>query len=211
VRRATALALLVLFTGCATVPPEPLPAGNAVLYVIERGWHTDIGLPVDEVTGPLASLEAEFPGVRFMVFGFGERAYYMSRRTGSGEMLTALLPSPSAILLTALNAAPTVAFPDHRVVLLRLPQSGVDRIAARIWDSLEKSFDGTAHRLAIGPYPGSVFYASRETYDGLNTCNTWTAALLRQGGLPLDPSGVLFAGQVMRQVARIADRQQAAP
>ena len=52
----------------------PVPNGEATIYVVGRGWHTDIGLSVDEVTGPLASLERDFPGIRFMVFGFGERA-----------------------------------------------------------------------------------------------------------------------------------------
>ena len=55
----------------------PIPVGEATLYVVERGWHTDIGISADEVSTPLASLGQGFPGVRFMVFGFGERAYYM--------------------------------------------------------------------------------------------------------------------------------------
>jgi hypothetical protein len=50
--------------------------------------------------------------------------------------------------------------------------------------------------LAEGPYPGSVFYAARDTYDGFYTCNTWTATVLRDGGLAM-PINVLFAGQVM--------------
>ena len=92
----------------------PIPIGDARLYVVERGWHTDIGLSVDDVSSPLASLEQGFPGVRFMVFGFGERAYYMGQNAGSGEMLAALLPSESAILMTALSASPVEAFPDQR-------------------------------------------------------------------------------------------------
>ena len=56
-----------------------MPDGDATIYVVGRGWHTDIGLSVDEVTGPLASLERDFPGIRFMVFGFGEREYYMAQ------------------------------------------------------------------------------------------------------------------------------------
>ena len=36
-------------------------------------------------------------------------------------MLAALLPSKSAILMTALNAPPTEAFADHDVVVLHLP------------------------------------------------------------------------------------------
>jgi hypothetical protein len=195
--------------GCVSAPqpPEVPVAGNAVIYVVGRGWHTDIGLPVDEVHGPLADLERDFPGIRFMVFGFGERNYLMTHGNGSGEMLTALFPSKSAILMTALRAPPTEAFSDEHLVTLRLPQDGVDRISQLIWQALEKTPDGSALRLADGPYPGSAFYASNETYDAFHTCNTWTALLLRDGGLPVDPGGVLFVGQVMRQVTAIAAMQ----
>ena len=74
-------------SGCAVVATDAaVPTGDATIYVVSRGWHTDIGLPVDEITGPLASLERDFPGVRFMVFGFGERDYYMARSEGSALM-----------------------------------------------------------------------------------------------------------------------------
>jgi hypothetical protein len=193
--------------GCAAAPLPPTPDGAATIYVVGRGWHTDIGLAADEVSGPLASLEGGFPGARFMVFGFGERNYLMTRTAGAGEMLTALFPSPSAILLTALIAPPTEAFSDEQVVTLRLPQDGVDRLANLIWQTLEKAPDGSAQRLADGPYLGSAFYASTGTYDAFHTCNTWTALLLRDAGLPVDPRGVLFVGQVMRQAAAIQARQ----
>jgi Protein of unknown function (DUF2459) len=140
------------------------------------------------------------------VFGFGERAYYMGRAEGSGEMLAALLPSKSAILLTALTASPAEAFPNHEVVFLHLPPDHLARISARLWDDLDKSPDGAAVRLADGPYLGSVFYASKETYDAFHTCNTWTALLLRSAGFPVNPH-VLFADEVMRQVRSIAARQ----
>jgi uncharacterized protein (TIGR02117 family) len=204
VRVLVIAALAGWLAGCAVIPMDAsVPNGEATIYVVGRGWHTDIGLPVNEMIGPLVSLEHDFPGVRYMVFGFGERQFYMAGDAGSAEMLTALLPSKSAILMTALRAAPTEAFANETVVTLHLPRSGVEQIAARLWDDLEKASDGSVARLADGPYIGSVFYASRETYDAFHTCNTWTALVLRDGGLPIN-THVLFAGQVMRQVARIA-------
>ena len=206
--RGAAVALVAgWLAGCAVAPLPPVPDGPATIYVVGRGWHTDIGLPVDEVSGPLASLEGDFPGVRFMVFGFGERNYLMTRTVGPGDALSALFPSPSAVLMTALTAPPTEAFSDEQVVTLRLPRAGADRLAEAMWTALEKAPDGSARRLADGPYLGSAFYASTETYDGFHTCNTWTALLLRDAGLPVDPRGVLFVGQVMDQAAAIQARQ----
>jgi len=184
-----------------------VPTGDATVYVVGRGWHTDIGLPVDEVANPLATVEREFPGVSVLVFGFGERNYLMAHDSGSGEMLTALFPSKSAILLTALRASPSEAFGADHVVELRVTQHIVDRIAARIWQILEKQQDGSPLRLADGPYPGSVFYAASETYDAFHTCNTWTALVLHDAGIPVTPNGVLFANQIMDQVRNIAALQ----
>jgi len=206
--RAPIVALLAgWLAGCSALPPIAIPEGEATIYVIGRGWHTDIGLPVDAAIGPLASLERDYPGVRFLVFGFGERGYFMGHEAGSGAMLAALLPSQGAILLTALAASPVEAFAAHRVVTLHLPRASVERIAARLWQDLEIAADGSPVRLADGPYVGSVFYAGQATYDAFNTCNTWTARLLRDGGVPVDPRGVLFASQVMEQVAWIASVQ----
>ncbi len=58
-----------------------------------------------------------------------------------------------------------------------------------------------------GPYPGSVFYAARGTYDAFDTCNTWTAEMLHAGGLPMPTAGVLFAGQAMGMARRIGAQQ----
>ena len=205
--RSAFLLCLALLGGCASVPRDAsVPDGQARIYVVERGWHTDIGLSVDEVSGPLASLESGFPGIRFMVFGFGERTFYMAHEENSFTMLGALLPSKSAILLTALRAPPDVAFADYEVATLRLPQTSVDRLADAIWRALEKQ-NGAALRLADGPYLGSVFYAGSETYDAFYTCNTWTARLLRDAGFPVE-THVLFADQVMHQAQQIAARQR---
>ena len=80
----------------------------------------------------------------------------------------------------------------------------VDRIADAIWQVAGEDADGTAVRLADGPYPGSVFYAGSETYDAFHTCNTWTAPLLHDAGFPVN-ARVLFAGE--RHAAGGADRR----
>ena len=183
------------------------PPNDAFIYVIERGWHTDIGLPVEEISGPLAVLERPFPGVRFLTFGFGERQFLVTRQASLLAMLAALLPSSSALLMTALGTTPEVAFGERDVVVLRVSRSGLEQIEARIWHEIEHSPAGDPIRLADGPYPGSVFYAARDTYDGLYTCNTWTAAMMHSAGLPMTTTGVLFSGQVMGMARWIGAQQ----
>ena len=41
------------FARCGVMPIDPpVPLGTATIYVVSRGWHTDIGLPVEAVSGP---------------------------------------------------------------------------------------------------------------------------------------------------------------
>ncbi len=190
------LTLTLLTAGCS-VPPAVPQSGDAFVYVIDRGWHTDIGLPVQEITGPLSILEAAFPGVRFLTFGFGERQFLVNHGKTFGAMLSALLPSRSALLMTALRAPPAVAFGQSNAVVLHVSEAGLQQILSGIWNELARTSAGRPMLLANGPYPGSVFYAARDTYSGLYTCNTWTAGILRAGGLPFPVTGMLFAGQVM--------------
>lgn len=205
----SAVGALLLCTCTQTDPPVPANAlhDDATVYVIERGWHTDIGLPVEEIAGNLATLERPFPGVRFLTFGFGERQFLTGRQATTIAMLTALLPSRSALLMTALKATPDLAFGRQNVVTLRVSGGDLRQIEARIWAEFEQSPAGTPMPLGEGPYPGSVFYAGRDTYDGFYTCNTWTATMLRAGGLPMPTTGVLFVGQVMGMARWIEARQ----
>jgi hypothetical protein len=202
--------LTALLAACSA--PIPVPNANeAAVYVIRREWHTDIGLPVEEITGPLTTLEKPFPGVRFLTFGFGERQFLVNHKKDFGAMLGALLPSQSALLMTALAAPPEQAFGSPNVVILRLSRPGLYHIQAALWHEFELSATGQPILLANGPYDGSVYYAARDTYSGLYTCNTWTADILRTGGLPIPAAGVLFAGQVMGAANWIGTHQASLP
>ncbi len=209
--RPVVLAWLLMLAACAmpTRSPGPRTAGplTATLYVIDRGWHTDIGLPVGEITGPLAALENGFPGVRYLTLGFGEREFLTSREVTVGETLRALLPSRSAMLITALTASPDAAFGSGNVVALHITADGLVRLEYALWHGVERTTSDQPVSLGPGPYVGSEFYAALGTYDAFDTCNTWTAGMLTTAGLPVSASGVMFSGQVMDQ-ARAVARQQ---
>ncbi len=190
---------------CSPLPPQRIaqPA-DPTIYVIGRGWHTDLGVSARDLDGPLAVFEHSFPGVRYLAFGFGDRGYVLSRRTTFADMLLAMLPGQGAMLVTALRASPAEAFGDADAIALRLSPAGLERVAAFLWDYFDKDQRGEPRRLAGGPYPGSAFYASDGTYDAFHTCNTWVAEALRAGGLPVDAVGIVLAGQVMDRARRLA-------
>jgi len=205
------LALACSFGGCAWSPVEPyvgrVPA-HQNLYVVASGWHTEIGIPADALSGPVASLRNALPDARYFVFGWGQRDYYMARQPGLGDLVGAAIPARSVVLVIPLEQAPTVFFARASVLTIAVSQEGIARLSQFLWDYLETDFQHLPRRVGDGPYAGSSFYASGGTYSLANTCNTWTAEALRVTGLPVSATGVVFARQVVDQVRGLAVQQQ---
>jgi uncharacterized protein (TIGR02117 family) len=185
---------------------EPLnPPDPSTIFVVVRGWHTDLALSVDDLRGPLTGFREVFPGARYLVFGFGERTYVQAREKSMFAMLAALAPGPGLMLVTGLTVPPAKAFGAADVTPLRLSQPGMAALNAFISDALA---DGKLERVGRGPYDGSLFYAASGTYSLAYTCNTWTADGLQASGLPVRADGVLFAGQVQAHAHQAAAYQK---
>jgi hypothetical protein len=164
------------------------------------GGNTEMGLRSDAITGPLAVLKRGFPASSYMVFGWGQRDYYMAPHTGIGDLLRAVFPGPAVLLAISLDRSPADAFIGSQVFAVHASHEELNRVSTYLWDQLEKE-NGVPHRVGDGPYPNSAFYASTRTYDLANTCNTWTAETLHLVGQPVSAAGVIFAGQVVDQGA----------
>lgn len=206
--------VLVLFAisleGCSTVRPRPpappvaAPApASAIIYVVRRSWHIDIGFASGDLSPPLDSSMANFPGTHYLLFGFGDRRYLHSKDKGLPNLLGALLPGPGLILMTALAATPAQAFGVREVIALPATADQLRAAQAAVWASLATR-DGAVQSDGAGPYEGSAYLRASQRYSALNTCNTWAAQVLRAAGFPVRSRGVVFAGQLWRQTRRLA-------
>jgi hypothetical protein len=199
-RLAHAVCLVLLTSACSHVadaPDDAMLPRTAVIYVVGRDWHTEIGLRAEDLSGPLATIRARFPGARTVLFGFGDRHYLTDRQPGFGDMVVAAFPGPAALLVTGLRTTPEEAFGPAETVRLGVSGAGLDRATAFLWRAFETDAAGQPRLLGDGPYPGSLFFASGDTYALTHTCNTWTAEALQTGGTQVRAAGVLLAGQVM--------------
>jgi hypothetical protein len=202
---AAALASTVpaLLPGCAWAPVRPYKGGAAPISsvdVIAAVWHTEIGVAAADIHGPLTVLVADFAAARELVFGWGQRDYYMAGHPGSGDLLGAAFPSTAVMLVIPVPTSPTDTFPGAGIFPLGISRPGLENLSDYLWGYLEKGPDGRPIRLAPGPFPGSVFYASGVTYDLGRTCNTFTAEGLHVAGVPVHASGVILAHQVTDQL-----------
>jgi uncharacterized protein (TIGR02117 family) len=189
--------------GCgSTASPtyQEAPGDGVTIFLIAVGWHTEIALPIHAVQEPLRAVAADFPGARYLSFGWGERNYYMARAPTVGDAMSALFPGPAVLLVTPLYQPPRESRATAQVFELNLSTAGLDRLSNYLWAAFEKSGDGAPRRLAAGPAPGSVFYAATGTYSASYTCNTWTAEALRVGGVPVTPAGVVFVSELTDQL-----------
>ena len=193
--------------GCRmpAIPSTQIDADRTVpVFVIAGGWHTELALPVNSLRGSLPLFAEAFPDARYLVFGWGQRDYYIAREPTIGDLLGAALPGPAVMLVVPLRQAPTNAYGSGRALSVKISEQGANALSGFIWRFLAVGADGRAVRIAPGPYPESVFYASSGTYSLDYTCNTWTATALKDAGLPIQASGVVFADQVTSQLRAIA-------
>jgi hypothetical protein len=207
-RRPLCIALAVLalsLAGCVAKPQPQLRflQPKAVIYVVRRAWHIDLGFAASELEPPLRSLGSGFAGAHFLLFGFGDRRYLQSKSRGVPNMLGALWPGQGLLLMTALADTPAQAFGEQQVIVLPVTLQQLRAVQAAIWASLAMR-DAVAISDGPGPYPGSAYWRASEKYSALHTCNTWAAETLRASGFPVHATGVIFAGQLWEQTRRIS-------
>ncbi|CAG0955717.1 MAG: TIGR02117 family protein [Rhizobiaceae bacterium] len=195
-RLGAALLLIAALVLLGAAVPRPLwqsaagGAGERRILVLTNPIHTDIAIPIDAaVRTRFAFLEAEGmptgdPGARWLVFGWGGRAFYLETPTWAD-----LKPLPALKALTIdravmhVDIAGDIAEPHPAVAGYELDQAGFDRLVAFIAQSFE--VEGGPPRIVpgagYGPY--DRFYEARGRFNAFVGCNTWTARALREAGL----------------------------
>jgi hypothetical protein len=191
-----------LLVACSAAPPRVAERKSAVIYVVKRNWHVDIGFAAADLQPPLASLRADFPGAGFLLFGFGDRHYLLDRDRGFGGMVAAFWPGAGVILATGLIAPAQAAFGADNVIEVRVSAAQARALQQFVWQSLS-AHGGGVTPLRTGPYEGSLYYAATQRYSALHTCNTWAAEALRASGLSIHSHGVALSGQLWIQVQRL--------
>jgi hypothetical protein len=208
------LVLFVLFciSSCTSIvtPCTATPPFERV-YIIESGWHAELGLPVEELHGGLAFYRAIFPGARVILFGYGKKTFFTAPPDALSEYFLGPFPGPAVIHAVGLRVTPIEAYGPQEATVLRLPQGGSNALSAYIWNDLAKDTSGKPIIVAHSSNPDGLFYAAKSTYTLLHTCNTWTAEALHHCGLPISANAVSFSGQVMSQVNKTLESQCSRP
>lgn len=68
-------------------------ASAAAVTLIDRGWHVEIALPAEALTGGLAVFRDVFPGARAVAFGYGKRTFFTAKTDSLSEYLLGPFPA----------------------------------------------------------------------------------------------------------------------
>jgi hypothetical protein len=206
-RRVAALPFMLCLAACAA-HPVPVPAacgvpaaGVITVTLLDHGWHTDIGVPADALTGRLALFRSVFPGVKSVVFSFGKRTFLTAPADDWTEYILGPVPGPAAILVTGLNVPAAEGYGSDAALVLPLPPGGAARLSEFLWGEFAKDKSGRPRLLDRASFEGGLFYRATGTYTLARTCNAWSAEALAAAGLPVSPDGVIFAHQVVDRAA----------
>ena len=191
--------LLLLALAAGVLLPRPFGSARLTegaapprsILLLSNPLHTDIALPLDtdviEQFGFLrdAGFPIDNPQARFLVFGWGGREFYLRTPTwGSLEFgaLARAFTLDASVMHVALASALDTGNPA--VTILELPPQGYAAMIHAVAASFElKGELGLPVPAGHGYGSYDAFFEARGRFNAFLGCNTWTAAMLRAGGL----------------------------
>ena len=189
--------ILLIFAGVAmgTLLPRSIgrvdtaSASRSVL-VLSNPIHTDIALPVDEELlarfGFLrdGNLEIDYPGVRYLVFGWGGREFYTQTPTWADLKPLPLFKGITldrSVMHVAL--AGDIPLSNASVTALNLSDAGYGKLLDFILGSFATAQGKQMPLLGKSYGTDDAFFEAVGYFNAVAGCNTWTAAALRNAGL----------------------------
>jgi uncharacterized protein (TIGR02117 family) len=194
-----ALGLVALIAG--TLVPWPLAqqelAGGQTteILVITNPIHTDIAIPATpealKTFGFLkdSGLPLDAPGVRWIIFGWGGRAFYLETPNWSEVKLVPVLKALTldrSVMHVELAGEIDRTLPQVKSIAVSANASGKDIPAIeRVYSLIAGSFEGKAPTAIpnAGYGPNDRFFESKGGFNIFIGCNVWAAKVLRAAGL----------------------------
>ncbi|MGX9120754.1 TIGR02117 family protein [Mesorhizobium sp. BHbsci] len=188
---------IVLAVVLGTIIPRPLlpaaaadPVATRHILVLKSPIHTDIAVPVDDEVRKRFhflvddGIPADMAGVRYIVFGWGGRAFYLETSTWS-ELKA--VPVMKALTLDAsvmhVDVAGNIVEPHPDVSGFDISEERFAALLDFITASFQQGPNGSILIENAAYSRFDRFYEANGHFNALVGCNTWTAAALRIAGL----------------------------
>ncbi len=208
---------LMISCGACAVPVREMPAPGVnepriTIYLVSHGWHAGIVLRRVDIPDSIWPQPGDFPDTEYLEVGWGDMDYYQTPDPHPGLIIkAALLPTTRVLHIVGFNGSVPAYFPYSEIIGIELSSAGLEHLSRTIAASFATDEAGNTTSLGPGLYGNSRFYLSRESYHLFNTCNVWTARVLRAAGLPITPARAITAEDLMSQARKFGRVVQSGP
>ena len=197
----TILIILVL-NGCsANKEWQYLPESvedEKQIYIVSHGWHTGIVISGENLGKELSFLNDFFGASKYFELGWGDRAFYQAKEVTVGLVIeAALLSSDSVIHVVSIPEKPNIYFPNSQTIAVKLSSKAYLLLKERLSESFFRDDNEQVVSTRQGIYGYSRFFQANGNFHLFNTCNHWTAQMLRSAGVPVDTFAPLTADRLM--------------
>ncbi len=208
------ISLMFILSGCSAFKSwENLPVSyedETTIYVVSHGWHTGIVIPGNNL-GELSFLENQFGKSEYYELGWGDKGFYEAKEITSNLSMRAIFwPTKSVMHVVSLPKKPNEYFPHSKTISVKVSKSGLSKLITSMELSFKKENDNII-QTRKGLYGNSLFFKGNGYYYITNTCNTWTAKMLKSTGAPIVSFLTLTASSVIKQSESAVDRYRCCP
>ena len=190
-----------------------IDGGPPMRMALARGpIHYDLLLPMtDALRADYGFAEAQGvpvrdPRVRYLIVGWGSKAFYTSTDTYADMNLGSIWPAVTGDDATLhLDVAGNVTGVPG-LTWIHLSETQLLAMEAAIAATFSRDTDGNPILLNAAPFgPTDAFYAAEGRFNILNTCNVWIGHMLRAAGLDFGrwtptPQSVAFSASWFKPV-----------
>ena len=213
--RFVAIALLGAFFSAATALGAAAHSPwDRHFYVGSHGWHTSIIVERSSIRAglwPRGIADRTFARYRYLEIGWGDRKFYTAPKPGVAMAIDAAFSAgPSVLHIVGLQPPITTVLPWSAIVEIPCTRAELENLCRALGQSFDVDARGAAREIGNGLYgETSRFYPARGKYYLFNTCDTWTARMMKAGGLAArtDPISTGSAGSVIAQARRLSARR----
>lgn len=179
-----------------------LYAQESVLFKRE-GIHTEIVISRDLVAEHLPQIAENFQQHAYLQFGWGDSDYFGAKKKGLLKTGKALFWPTRANV----KVSPWTRSNKEKYTEIQLDMD--DAALKQLFLALKRSFRYQKNgQLKLDKEVDEArFYAAKGRYFFLNTCNNWTAKMLKSAGLKMGVRRSILAGSVEKQVKRDRKRR----
>lgn len=190
-----AVAAVALVLG--TVVPRPVwsqgrteAGGKHRILVLMNPIHTDIAIPLEPAILSAfgfireAGQPIDAPGARYLVIGWGGRDFYTQTPTWSQLKVIPLIKGLTLDrAVMHVDVAGDIPEPHPEVIGIQLDDAAFAALVSRIEASFARDAAGPVHLPGFSYGLHDAFYEATGSFTAALGCNTWTASVLRAGGI----------------------------